>query len=190
MDGDGFTHAYPMKKKSEAGDQLEKLLRTLQTIPEASVTDGAGKEIGGDWKRTLDKYRIQDKHTEPYSPWQNWAECEIWELKKATRWILHSSKAPPRTWCFALEWATEIWQHTVHDIAALNEQTPFEHYTGHTPNIAALCTYRFYNYCWFWDSEQGFPDQQRVLGRWLSISHDIRGPLTYFILPKSCKPIA
>jgi hypothetical protein len=67
---------------------------------------------------------------------------------------------------------------------------PFEHYTGHTPNIAALCTYRFYNYCWFWDSEQGFPDQQRVLGRWLSISHDIRGPLTYFILPKSCKPIA
>jgi hypothetical protein len=49
------------------------------------------------------------------------------------------------TWCFALEWATEIWQHTVHDIAALNEQTLFEHYTGHTPNIAALCTYSFYD---------------------------------------------
>jgi hypothetical protein len=29
-----------------------------------------------------------------------------------------------------------------------------------------------------------------VLGRWLGISHDIGGPLTYFILPKSCKPIA
>jgi hypothetical protein len=47
-DGVGFTHAYPMKKKSEAGDRLEKLLRTLQTIPEAIVTDGAGEEIGGD----------------------------------------------------------------------------------------------------------------------------------------------
>jgi hypothetical protein len=59
MDGVGFTHAYPMKKKSEAGDRLEKLLRTLQTIPEAIVTDGAGEETGGDWKQTLDKYRIQ-----------------------------------------------------------------------------------------------------------------------------------
>jgi transposase len=106
--GVGFTHAYPMKKKSEAGDRLEKLLRTLQTIPETIMTDGAAEETGGDWKRTLDKYRIQDKRTEPYSPWQNRAECEIRELKKATRRILHSSKAPPHTWCFALEWATKI----------------------------------------------------------------------------------
>jgi hypothetical protein len=71
MDGVGFTHAYPMKKKSEAGDQLKKFLRTLQTIPEAIVTEGAGEETGGDWKRTIDKYRIQDKRTKPYSPWQN-----------------------------------------------------------------------------------------------------------------------
>jgi hypothetical protein len=48
-------------------------------------------------------------------------------------------------WCFLLEWATEIRRNTVHDIAALNEWTPFEHYTGHTPNIAALCTYSFYD---------------------------------------------
>jgi hypothetical protein len=78
-DSIGFTHAFPMKKKSGAGDRLEKLLRTLQTIPEAIVTDGAGKEIGSDWKRTIDKYRIQDKRTEPYLLWQNRAEREIWE---------------------------------------------------------------------------------------------------------------
>jgi transposase len=190
MDGVGFTHAYPMKKKLEAGDRLKKLLRTLQTIPEAIVTDGAGEETGGDWKQTNDKCRIQDKRTEPYSPWQNRAEHEIPELKKAVRRTLHSSKAPPRMWCFALEWVTEIWRHTVHDIAVLNERTLFERYKGHTPNIAALCTYSFYDYCWYWDSEQGFPDRQRVLGWWLGVSHDIGGPLTYFILPKSCRPIA
>jgi hypothetical protein len=66
-DGVGFTHAYPMKKKSEARDRLEKLLRTLQMIPEAIIRDGAGEEISGDWKQTIDKYRIQDKCTEPYS---------------------------------------------------------------------------------------------------------------------------
>jgi transposase len=179
-----------MKKKSEARDRLEKLLRTLQTIPEAIVTDGASEETGGDRKQTIDKCQIQGKCTKPYAPWQNRAEREIQELKKAMRRILHSSKAPPRVWCFALEWATEIRRHTLHDIADLNERTPFEHHTGHTLNIAALCTYSFYDYCWFWDSEQGFPDQQRVLGRWLGIFHDIGRPLTYFILPKSCKPIA
>jgi hypothetical protein len=83
-DGVSFTYAYPMKKKSQAGDHLEKLLRTLQTIPEMIVTDGAAEETGWDWKQTLDKYRIQDKRTEPYSPWQNRAEREIRELKKAT----------------------------------------------------------------------------------------------------------
>jgi hypothetical protein len=66
-DGVGFTHAYPMKKKLEAGDRLEKLLRTLQTIPESIVTDGAGEEIGRDWKQTINKYRIHGKRTKPYS---------------------------------------------------------------------------------------------------------------------------
>jgi hypothetical protein len=87
-DGIGFTHAYPMK--SEAGDRLEKR-RTLQTIPEMTVTDGAAEETGGDWKQTLDKYRIQDKCTEPYSPWQNCAECGIRELKMATQRILQGA---------------------------------------------------------------------------------------------------
>jgi hypothetical protein len=44
-DGVGFTYTYPVKKKSEAGDRLEKLFRTLQTIPEAIVTGGASKKI-------------------------------------------------------------------------------------------------------------------------------------------------
>jgi hypothetical protein len=137
MDGVGFTHTYLMKKKSEAGDRLKKLLRTLQMIPEAIVTDGAGEEIGGDWKQTINKYRIHGKRTEPYSPWQNRAEREIRELKKTVRRTLHSSKAPPRMWCFALEWVTEIRRHTVHNIAALNERTPFEHGT-HTEHRGAL----------------------------------------------------
>jgi transposase len=46
------------------------------------VTDRAAEETGGDWKQTLEKYRAQDKRTEPYSPWQNRAEHEIRELKK------------------------------------------------------------------------------------------------------------
>jgi hypothetical protein len=74
---------------------------------------------------------------------------------------------------FALEWVVEIRWHTAHAIVALDEQMTIEHYTGHMPNIAALCTYSFYDYCWYWSSEEGFPDQQWVLGHWLGVSHDI-----------------
>jgi hypothetical protein len=84
----------------------------------------------------------------------------------------------------------EIWWHNAHGIAALDERRPIEHYMGHTLNISALCTYSFYDYCWFGSSEEGFPDQQRVPGHWLGVSLDISGPLTYFVLPKSCWPIA
>jgi hypothetical protein len=94
-DGIGFMHASPMKKMAEADLRLEKLITTLKTISDMIVTDGAAEETGGDWKQTLKKYRIQDKRMEPYSPWQNRAEREIRELKKATRRILHASRAPP-----------------------------------------------------------------------------------------------
>jgi hypothetical protein len=67
MDGIGFMLANPMKKKTEAGLRLEKLIMTLKTIPDMIVTDGAAKENGGDWKQTLEKYWIQDKCTELYS---------------------------------------------------------------------------------------------------------------------------
>jgi hypothetical protein len=50
---------YPVVKKMLFWDTV--FARTLQTIPETIVTDGAAEDTGGDWRKTLDKYRIQDK---------------------------------------------------------------------------------------------------------------------------------
>jgi hypothetical protein len=54
-DGFGLMYAYPMKKKAEAGLQLEKLIMTLKMIPDMINTDGAVEETGGDWTQTLEK---------------------------------------------------------------------------------------------------------------------------------------
>jgi hypothetical protein len=43
-----FTHAYPMKKKSEAGDRLEKLVRTLGAIPETRGCRGNRRRVEED----------------------------------------------------------------------------------------------------------------------------------------------
>jgi hypothetical protein len=47
MDGVRFMHVYPIKKKSEAGLRLEKLITTLKMIPETIMTDGGGR---GNWR--------------------------------------------------------------------------------------------------------------------------------------------
>jgi hypothetical protein len=128
--------------------------------------------------------------TAPYSPWQNRTELEIRELKKEIRRVLASTGAPPHLWCYAGEWVAQIRSHTVHDIAALEERTPFEHFNGLTPNIALLCTFSFDDYCWFVTPVEGFPHQKKILARWLGVAHEVGGPMTYWGLTGTYKVVA
>jgi len=188
--GTAYTKFYPMKSKKEAGERLERLITELGVIPATIITDGAAEETGGDWKETVSKYHIRHKLTEPYSPWQNRTELEIRELKKSIRRLLASTGAPTRLWCYAGEWIAQIRRHTVHDLMALDERTPVEHFTGFTPNIAPLCTFSFYDYCWHWMPVEGFPQERKQLGRWIGVAHDVGGPLTYWVLTEKCKVVA
>jgi hypothetical protein len=114
----------------EAGERLERLITELGVILATIITGGAAEETGGDWKETVSKYHIRHKLTEQYSPWQNQTKLEIRELKKSIRCLLASMGAPVRLWCYAGEWIAQIWRHTVHDLMALDERTPVEHFAG------------------------------------------------------------
>ena len=70
-----------MASKSEGNDKLDLYCSTIG-IPKAIITDNAGEETGLDWEQVRKKHLIQQRLTEPYSPWQNKAEREIQELKK------------------------------------------------------------------------------------------------------------
>ena len=35
-----------------------------------------------------------------------------------------------------------------------------------------------------------FPDEAKKLGRWIGVAHDVGSPMTFWILPASCKVIA
>jgi len=70
-DGNRAVFVYPMKSKSEAGNQLLDLIQQVG-VPNELHRDGA-PEMGGDTKfnRICREYKIRSTFTEPYSPWQN-----------------------------------------------------------------------------------------------------------------------
>jgi len=69
----------PVRKKAEAGDALNQVVREY-SIPEFGLhTDNAGEESGDhtEWERVRKHFLIPQTLTEPYSPWMNHAEGKI-----------------------------------------------------------------------------------------------------------------
>ena len=84
----GFETVYPMKQKSEAGLKLNQWVIDYG-LPDILVLDNAQEEIYGDWGKVVKKYHLNQKWTEPGSPWQNQAEAHIGEWKKHFHQIMN-----------------------------------------------------------------------------------------------------
>jgi len=84
-DGNGAVFVYPMKSKSEAGNQLLNLIQQVGVTNELH-RDGA-PEMGGDSKfnRICREYKIRSTFTEPYSPWQNRCQNMIGVLSRKVK---------------------------------------------------------------------------------------------------------
>ena len=74
--GHGYDRFYPWKTKGEHASTVMNLINEVG-IPQVLVNDGAKEEIFGDTREVCRKYRIHQKVTPPYSPWQNLAEASI-----------------------------------------------------------------------------------------------------------------
>jgi hypothetical protein len=82
--GMGYDVFYLLKKESDAVDALNEFICTVG-VPKELVSDGVKAETQGNFGKVIKEYRIKQRTTEPYSPWQNRAEGGIGELKKAIR---------------------------------------------------------------------------------------------------------
>jgi hypothetical protein len=144
----------------------------------------------GKWKEVRDKYGgIHQTIMEPHSPWQNRAEAEIRELKKATSRIMHSEKVPKRLWDLCLQYVVELRCRTAQGLYTLKGRTPYEVVTGETPDISEWLEFTFYQPCWHLDTN-AFPESKRVLSRWLGVSHRVGHPMCFWVLPISGVPIS
>jgi len=176
-----------MASKSEAGDKLNDFVQEIG-IPEVLVTDNSGEQSGADWEKTRKFYLINQRFTEPYSPWQNRAEREIQETKKHFRRIMHRNRVPERLWTYGMQYTSDLRVHLALD--SLNGRTPMEITCGDTPDISELLYFQFYQPVKYLDPAVKFPDDKEKLGRWLGIAHNIGQAMCYFVLAESGTPLA
>ena len=184
--GYGWDHFFPMASKSEAGDYLGTYVRETRIIPELLVTDNAGEEIGGAWNVNRKRYGIGQRYTLPYSPWQNRAEASIRELKKLMRRFKHRTQSPKRLWCFLGELCAAIRRKTAHEISHNDGRVPEETISGSMVDISEVAQFDWYQLCWVLCPDS----KEKYLARWIGVASDIGGPMTFWVLPKTCRPHA
>jgi hypothetical protein len=188
-DGQGYSLLYPLKSKSLAWMTIKSLISDMNAIPDAIITDGAMEETGGHWKKETQHFRISQRFSEPYSQWQNRAEGDIRELKRVIRRTIQKARAPRRLWDFCGEWASAIRRKTALDLPSLNGMTPEETVHARSVDISAYAQIDWYSLVWYIDSAEDAATSRRKIGRWIGVAEKYGSGLTYYVLPKSCRPI-
>ena len=177
----GFKKFFP--HADEKGKSTAAALRSfidLVGLPAAIHTDGHNNFVEGEYKRMIRKYNIPFTHTEPNSPWQNRAEFAIGEIKKYARRIMQETQTPIRLWCFGYEYAADILSLCASGRYDLKGRTPYETVMNSTPDISEYVTYRWFQYCWYFDEST----KSKSLCRWLGPAHHVgQAFCSYLLLP-------
>ena len=78
---------------------------------------------------------------------------------------------------------------TAHDDPGLDGLTPEERVHARVTDISAYAQFDWYQPVWYIDKSKDTADSPRRLGRWIGVSEGVGTPMTYMVLPKSCRPI-
>ncbi len=184
----GFSMIYPMRLKSEAPNTLKCFLQDVGT-PHVLHSDNAKELMQGEWRKICNDFAIQTTYTEPKSPWQNRAEGHIRETKRHIHRKMKANKVPKRLWSYCAKWSCDVRNKTSSNLFALEGRTPYEAIYNHTPDISSLCEFDFYEPVWYYEPNE-FPEDKRILGRWLGEAHKVGQAMCYWILTSTGKPIA
>lgn len=182
--GHGFSKFYPMITKNETVQSLDDFVGQYG-IMERLITDGdATMESSKAWKQAISTYKIQQRWTEPHSPWQNRAEIDVREAKRGIQRFMKRSKSPKRLWCFCGELVTALRSHTAYDSPLLRGRCAAEAVLGYSPDISVYIQHEWYEQVWYRDV-----DGDDKVGYWLGPALKHGGGDSYWILPMSCKPM-
>ncbi|MGH3054467.1 MAG: hypothetical protein ACRDL7_05760, partial [Gaiellaceae bacterium] len=181
-----FVRFIPMQSKSAAGDALAEFIQDVG-IPSTLHTDNAKEETLGRWRDIRLNCQIKQTETEPYSPWQNRAERTIREIKKTVIRLMTRTRMPKSLWDFCMSYVCDTRCLTAHGIYSLHDRTPYELVTGDTPDISEFVEFDWYQPIWYYESTD-FPNDRRLMGRWLGVSHRIGQAMCYWVLPRSGVP--
>jgi glyoxylate carboligase len=139
----GFVRAFPMKKESEAHEDLSFIFHR-DGVPNVMVMDGAKAKTEGQFRRKLRYAGCHIKQTEPHTQSSNMGEGGVRELKRGVGWQMMRSGCPKPLWDDCIIIKAYVRSHTSLDIFCLEGQVPESKVKGETVDISTIAEYAWY----------------------------------------------
>ena len=179
---------YGMQNESQGPQALQDYFRQ-EGVPLSMIRDNAKMQSGKLWTEYLRRYWVKDKFTEPYHSNQNPFERAFSYHKDKIERVMIDSGCDPRAWFKAACHVADISNHTAHQ--TLNYRTPLEARDGETPDISALCKFKFWELVYFKKYRNDFPSEggNEGLGHWLGRAKDYGDKMCYYILDTDTEEI-
>lgn len=106
------------------------------------------------------KLRILEESTQ----WANFCENMIGTLKESTRKDILETDAPMIFWCYALQRRATIINLTAKKDFKLQGSNPYMVTLGQSGDISNICHFGFFEWCYYRDNTQGYPQMKECLG--------------------------
>lgn len=111
-------------------------------------------------------------------------------VKLGSARLMLRRKVLMRLWCYAMEYFCELHAITVPGMYCNKGRTGYEIVFGFTPDISEYVEFQFYDYCWYWDTPQGYPHEKKHIGRWLGVAHRVGQSMVFWIMNNNGQVIA
>lgn len=95
-----------------------------------------------------------------------------------------------RLWCYAMEYFCELHTITVPGMYRNKGRTGYEIIFGFTPDNSEYVEFEFYDYCWYWDTPQGYLHEKKYISRWLGVAHRVGQAMVFWVMNANGKVIA
>jgi hypothetical protein len=185
---DFFAVAYPIGKKSAAGESLRQFIHDFGR-PEKLTYDGSLEQNGPktEFMSNVKKYAINHHTTEPYRPNHNFAEGVIREVRRKWFRVMVRKAVPHRLWDYGLQWVCDIQNRTSNSARGLEGRCPLERVTGETVDISEYLDFGFYDWVWFRENA-GLGETK--LGKWLGVSHRVGTMMSFWVITSTGKVLS
>eukprot|EP00984_Skeletonema_dohrnii_P000995 scaffold318_cov96-Skeletonema_dohrnii-CCMP3373.AAC.6 len=179
----GFVYIYLMTSLTEIPIAVKNFTKEVG-IPDTLVADAhpnqKDKKVRSYCLEIGTKLRILEESTQ----WANFSERIIGLLKEVTRKDIRETDAPIIFWCYAMERRVAIMNLTSKSDFKLRGANPYLATFGQTGDISNICHFTFFDWCYYRDNTEGYPNMRENLGRCLGPTRNEGNEMAQWILTK------
>ena len=160
----GFVYSVLMKSRKEFPLVLKEFAQEIG-VPTKSILNPIGEHSSGEVRKFAKECAMAIQLLEESTQWADLAEKYISILKAAVLKDLHDSFCPMKLWCYVVKYRNAVYNVTACDTFKLGGVNPHMVTHGQEADISNLCCFKFYEWVYYWDQHENFPEQKGRLGR-------------------------